>query len=239
VSSSLSAQMITAYDHHWSKRDLLLGEYSSTLNPDDLDEFQSLVRERFYKGVHTAYAEAILLSLSTKLRTQQQIAEALGLKDRTSISQMLRSGTIHGVRLTAALYQYPDLITPPTRDVAALFGFARSTSYIKALVLDDKRIEGSMSPQDFSYLVGVLASDVWKAAICDRDPDTARRLSAEIVRERTIVTPRPPNKGRRRSEQYVLMLQQIVFDWADFGVLALCAIPDCIPEDNTNKEAAV
>ncbi len=236
MSYSLSASMITAYDNHRSRAAQVLKSYSTDAWLGDPDDFCLIVKKRFFLGVHSAFLEAILEALAKELKTQQRMAEALGLKDRTSISQMIRSGSIDGIRITAALYQYPDLIRHLTRERAALFGFARATSFIKAQAYNDISIEGSMSPQDFSYLVGVLANNEWRSAITNPDPYVVRRIATQIVQERGITTIRATDE-RRRPEQYVLMLQELWGNWADFAGLALWTIPDCIPEVDTDKEA--
>lgn len=238
MSSLLSTHMLTAYDNHLSRADRVLKNYAIDGEFDDLDEFCLIVKKRFFLGVHNAFLEAILQALTRELKTQQRIAEALGLKDRTSISQMIRSGSIDGIRVTAALYQYPHLIDHlPTREKAALSGFARAISFIKALAYNDTSIEGSMSLQDFSYLVGVMANIGWESAIRNPDPNVVRGIAAQIVRERTITTILTPTTDRRRPEQYVLMLQELWINWVDFAILALWAIPDCIPEDDTGERA--
>jgi len=172
--------------------------------------------------------------------SQQEIAEALGLKDRTSISHMLKSGAMDGIRITAAFYLYPGLLKRlPTPERAALYGFARATSFIKALVYDDMTIEGAMKPQDFSYLVGVLASSEWNTAILDHDHDVVRKLAKQIILERTISTVESVFDARNREEQYVLKLQELKLAWGDFAVIALWAIPECIPEDCVDEERTI
>ena len=236
MSSSLSAHMLTAYDNHISRANGVLNSYISVPSFADLDEFCLVIKKRFFLGVHNAFLEAILQALIKELKTQQRIAEALGLKDRTSISQMIRSGSIDGIRVTAAFYQYPYLIKHlPTQERAALFGFARAVSFIKAHAYNDASIEGSMSPQDFSYLVGVMANSEWASAIRNSDPQVARRVATQIIQERTITNILSSVSGRSRPEQYVLMLQELWVTWADFAVLALWAIPDCIPEGNAGN----
>jgi hypothetical protein len=221
--------MSAAYDTHRHRCDALLQEHCILTARDFPDDFLLHVHNSFFMGVHEAYQSSILEALTRELGTQQNIAEALGLKDRSSISQMLRSGTMDGIRVTAALYQCPT-IQLPTRELAALFGFARATSFIKSVAYRDRSIEGSMKPQDFSYLVGVLANDQWDRAIRDTDPTRARRLAEEIVNERTIARFGPVRKDGGRPEQLVLMLQGLWFAWADFAILSLWAIPECFPE---------
>jgi hypothetical protein len=240
MSSSLSTHMLLAYENHSSRADQVRKSYINDVELGDLDNFLLIVKNRFFLGVHSAFLEAILQMLTEELKTQQRIAEVLGLKDRTSISQMLRSGSIDGIRVTAALYQYPHLIKHlPTRERAALFGFARATSFIKAQAYKDMSIEGSMSPQDFSYLVGVLASHDWESAIRNPDPYVARRIATQIVQERGITAIRATRDDRRRPEQYVLTLQELWVNWADFAVLALWAIPECIPEIDDGEEVMI
>jgi hypothetical protein len=230
--NSLGEQMLVAYDVHSARGEPLAKEHQVVASVSELDDFSLVVRNRFFLGVHTAYLEAILQALRDELRTQQKIADALGLKDRTSIAQMIRSGTMDGIRITAALYEYSHLINLPTREIAALFGFARATSYIKALAYRDEAIEGTMSAQEFSYLVGVLASTEWDAAIRDANVKSARGVAAQIVRERTIDRIALPQMDKARPEQIVLMLRQLWVAWADFSVIALWTVPECIPSDD-------
>lgn len=226
--------MQTAHENHRTQAEALLQRHEIEVNLDELDDFMLVVQNEFFIGVHHAYREAILGALSEELGTQQHIAAALGLKDRSSISQMVRSGYMDGVRVTAALYGFPG-IPLPTREQAALFGFARATSVIKAAAYRDESIKGSMTAQDFSYLVGVLASEKWDAAIRDTSLENARELAMKIVDERTITT----SPKVSRAEQHVLMLQELWIKWGDFGVLALWAIPECIPEDGEDLEVII
>jgi hypothetical protein len=236
--TSLATHMLTAYDNHNSRADHVLNSYINQRELGDLDDFFLIVKKRFFLGVHSAFLDAILNALTKELKTQQRIADVLGLKDRTSISQMIRSGSIDGLRVTTALYQYPNLLeTLPTRERAALFGFARATSFIKAQAYKDGTIEGSMSPQDFSYLVGVLATREWESAIRNPDPHVVRNIATEIVQERGMTTLCSTTGDQRRPEQYVLMLQELWVNWADFAVIALWAIPECIPAVEVGSEA--
>ena len=158
----------------------------------------------------------------------------------SSISKMIKSGTMDGIRITTAFYLYPDLLKRlPTRERAALYGFARATSFIKALFYGDTTIEGTMKPQDFSYLVGVLASSKWNTAILDRNHDIVRKLAKQIILERTISTVEPVFDARNREEQYVLKLQELKLAWGDFAVIALWAIPEYIPEDSVDKGGTI
>jgi biotin operon repressor len=232
--SSLGDQMLTAYEKQRARGNMLMQQYEGEVAEGDLDDFVLVVRDRFLHGVHTAFLDEILRALKEELVTQQQMAEALGLGHRTNISKIIKSGTMSGVRLTAALNQYREIIHTPSREVCALYGFSRATSYIKAQAFDDAGIEGSMSPQDFSYLVGALASSEWDAAIRAPKPSEGRRVAAQIISERTIaavgLAPKRRSRRRLRPEQYVLMLQELWMKWGDFAVIALWAIPDCIPE---------
>jgi hypothetical protein len=190
-------------------------------------------------GVHTAFSEEILASLGRDLGTQQQIADALGLKDRTSISKMHSSGTMEGVRLTAALYQFEIPITPRIRQLATLQGFAHATSYIKAQIDEDNSIEGTMTAQEFSYLVGMLASDEWDEALTHPDPTVARNVAITIVDERNIDAAPPVVSSSHRAEQYVLMFRELYEMWAESGLIALCVIPQCIPTEDLGAEVTL
>lgn len=234
-SPSLGDQMLTAYEKQRKHGDSLMRKYGGQIVGGDLDDFVLMVRDHFLHGVHTAFLDEILRALKEKLITRRQMAEALGLSHPTTISKIIKSGTMSGVRLTAALNQYREIINMPSRELCALYGFSRATSYIKSRAFDDASIERSMSPQDFSYLVGVLASSEWDAAICAHEPNEGRRVAAQIVHERILAGGGPATRHRRRlrPEQYVLMLQELWMRWGDFAVIALWAIPDCIPEDKS------
>src|SRR5829696_4925146 len=105
MNSSLSGQMLVAYDKSRSRVAKIQERYATTQPVfRDVEVFGLRVRNRFLLGVHSAYSKKILECLKHNLGAQQVIAEALGLKDRTSISQMLRSGTMDGIRITAALH---------------------------------------------------------------------------------------------------------------------------------------
>ncbi|MDQ3802716.1 MAG: hypothetical protein M3416_02535 [Acidobacteriota bacterium] len=232
MESSSIACLHIAYEQHSSSGRLVLREYISEEESEDFDELCLEVKNEFLAGAHTAYAKAVVKGLGKEMPGQQQQADALGLKDRTSISKMNNSGTIDGIRLTAALYLYPHLIDQRTRDQAALYGYARATSFIKAWAYKDATIERSMSPQDFSYLIGVLASSEWDSALCDNNAAAARDVAARIVRERALTLAQALEGERRRGEQNVLMLQGLCERWADFAVAALWMIPEYIPTDN-------
>jgi hypothetical protein len=233
MGSSLSTQLLTVHDHHRAQVEGLLRTHALTSVLNKTDEFFLVVRKQFLLGVHTAFQESILRALREELGTQQEIAEALGLKDRTSISKMVKLGTMDGIRITAAAYLYPDVLTKlPSRERAALYGFARATSFIRALAYDDMPIDGEIKPQEFAYLVGVLASPEWNSAGSNPDPSIVRKLAKQIILERTISTDVPVFDARNREEQYVLKLQTLKAVWADFVVIALWAIPECIPEDS-------
>jgi hypothetical protein len=118
----------------------------------------------------------------------------------------------------------------PSTDTAALFGFARATSHVKAIAYRDPSLEGTLRPQDFSYLIGLLANNEWDEATRDTDLEKARIMAQQIVAERTIVRNGPVRKDGSRPEQLVLMLQDLWLSWSEFGILALWAIPECIPE---------
>jgi hypothetical protein len=224
LGSSLGSQMLSAHERQRSRAQLFMRGFVG-----DLDDFLYKVQKRFLDGVHNAYVDAVLPALSGELGTQQEMAEALGLKDRTSISQMKRSHSMDGVRLTAALHQYRELIEFPSRELAALYGFARATSYIKALAVGEASIEGTMSPQDFALLTGVLASLEWEEAVRHPELDRARRLAAQIYCERAIDAGGPQPKRRMRPEECVLLLQQLQLRWGDSAAVALWSIPDRIP----------
>jgi hypothetical protein len=226
--NDVSSKMVMAYRAHQVRATRLIQVHEITPALGDADEFSLIVQNKFFLGVHKEYLEAILNALASRVGLQQDIAAVLGLKDRSSIAQMIRSGTIEGVRLTAALHQFPD-VRLPSRERAALAGFARATSFVKSLARKEKSIEGTMSSQDFSYLIGILANSDWDAAIRDTVPERARHLAAEIVSERTLGNFQRARNPSLRPEQLVFQLQELCVAWADYGIIALWAIPECIP----------
>ncbi len=232
MESSLRACLRIAYEQHGSFGRSMLRKYIPEEEFEDPNEFCLDVKNEFLAGAHTAYVKAIVKGLGREMPTQQQQADALGLKDRTSISKMNSSGTIDGIRFTAALYLYPHLIDQQTRERAALHGFARAISFIKAWAYKDATIERSMSPQDFSFVIGVLASREWEPALRDRNYYAAREVAARIVRERSLTPARVLEGEKRRGDQNVLMLQELRERWAEFAVAALWVIPEYIPTDD-------
>jgi len=229
--STLSSQMQTAYRAHSEQAHSLLKHYRIVPSRYDIDDLECTVQQIFYEGVHEGFLSHILDRLSKDHPKQQDIANSLGLKNRSSISQMKRSKRIDAVRLTAALYNNPT-ITLPTQERLALFGFAKATSYLKGLAFGDPTLEGSLGPQHFSYLTGLLASDQWDSAVRDSDLSNARMLAVQIVSERTISDAGQVQKGDIEPEQLVFMLQALWVSWADFGILSLSIIPELIPEGN-------
>src|ERR1041384_7123428 len=237
MANLLSGQMLAAYDRSSLRAGRIRKRFESEPSFADVDQFELEVRNQFLVGVHSAFSKEMVMFLRRNVGAQQRIADLLGLKDRTSISKMLRSGTMDGIRITAALYQFGHLITLPTRELAALHGFARATSFIKAQVYQDDSIAGSMAPQEFSDLIGVLASDEWDDALRDPDPEVARAVAIRIVDERKISTGGQSARANYRPEQCVMMLKDVHETWGDYGVLALCSIPDCIPLGESGTEA--
>jgi hypothetical protein len=225
--------MLTAYEAHSDELHELLTQYQITPPEYDFDQFQFSIQQSFYEGVHEVYQIDVLDMLTKKHRKQQNVADVLGLKDRSSISQMKRYKRMDAVRFTAALYHNPEMKLP-SQERAALFGFARATSHVKAIAYNDDSFEGAMTAQDFSYLTGILATSQWYSAIRARDYNIVRELAQQIISERTITATTPIRKGRTRPEQLVLMLQHLWLSWGDFAILSLSAIPELIPQ---GKEA--
>jgi len=227
--NTLDCLMTTAYDSHRHEAEAILMRYQIVPGPDAVEDFQFGVLKSFNQGVHEAYKKVIQKTLKQKLGSQQNIAEALGLKDRSSISKMLHSQTMEGIRITSALHLCPEMQLPSS-ETAALSGFARATSHVKAVAWREPSLEGTMKPQNFSDLIGLLANDEWDAATRDPDLGRARTLAEQIVAERMIARGGAVRKDGRRQEQLVLMLQNLWLSWSEFAILALWAIPECIPE---------
>lgn len=226
--SSLRDCLLTAQEQFRSRARSVL---QRCIPREELEEnFYLAVKNEFLSGVHTAYVKEIVRRLGKLMPTQQEQADALGLKDRTSISKMNSSGTIDGVRLTAILCLYPDLITHQAiRKRATLHGFARATSFIKAQANHKATIKETMSPQDFSYVAGVLASSEWALALRSPDPRVAREVAARIVRQWSLTL----EATSRQGDQNVQMLRGLYEDWAEFVVATLWVIPECIPPEDT------
>lgn len=226
--STLSSQLTAAYRAHENQRRGLLRRYENLpRDPDFDDDFLPEIEQSFLDGVHEAYEVRIASNLVYKFGGQQEAAQAVGLKDHSSISQMNRSGSINGVRLTAALYAYPDQPLPSFEE-ATLFGLARATSHVKAVAYKDSTLERALKAQQFSYLLGLLAHPEWEEAIRDRDEEKARFLAEQIMEESAIVFCMPARKEKNRSEGRVLMLQKLWVHWADVGIITLCSIRERI-----------
>jgi hypothetical protein len=225
--TTLSSQLTAAYRGFENQRRGLLRRYEKLSRDPDFDDFLSEVEQSFLDGVHEAYEVRIVSNLVDKSGGQQEAAEALGLRNRSSISQMIRSGSINGVRLTAALYAYPNQLLP-SREEATLFGLARATSHVKAVASKDVTFERKLKAQQFSYLLGLLTHPEWERAIRDRDEERARFLAEQIVEESVIAFSMAARRERNRREGRVLMLQNLWVHWADFGIITLCSLRDRI-----------
>ncbi len=239
MSTPLCAQLLALYDRYSVRVDLRLELYKAcSLGPEvyAAPNFEKKVRDSFLLGVHAAFQEAIMTALAKEFDTQQEMADALGLDDRSNIPHIKKSGKIEGIRFTTALYRFPHLIKMPSRELAALYGFARATSLLKALARPDASIEDKMTPQDFSYLIGVLSEPEWDAAVGSLDPLFARELAAQIILDKTIGDIKQNPLSTERPEQLVKQLQGLRNRWGPFAVLSLLIIPDEIPEDIAHGE---
>jgi hypothetical protein len=225
----MSTDCLTAYDFHRHEADALLMHHRIVPRIDVVEDFQFGVLKSFHRGVHEAHKKVIQSALKQKFGSQQNIAAALGLTDRSSVSKIFHSETMDGIRITTALQLCPEMQLPSS-EKAALSGFARATSHVKAVAWREPSLEGTLKPQKFRYLIGLLANDQWDAATRDTDLEKARALAQQIVAERTIARGDAVRKDHRRPEQLVLMLQNLWLSWSEFAILALWAIPECIPE---------
>jgi len=238
MTNSLGAQMLVAYDRNKARAERIRSLHNKLSVMTDCEQFELELRNRFLLGVHRAFAKEMIAWLRRNVGAQQRIADALGLKDRTSISKMLRSGTMDGIRITATLYQFGHIVTMPSRDRAALHGFAQATSYVKAKVYEDDSIEGSMTSQDFADLIALLTNDEWYAALRDPNPAVARVVAVKIISETEILNDQHrTTRTAYRPEQCVMMLRHLQEAWADYAVIALDSIPDCIPVEESNTDA--
>lgn len=231
--------MLGLFDKYTARTDLrleLLKACEIHLGVSAYASLEKKVRGRFLLGVHNAFQEAILAALTKECDTQQEMADALGLDDRSNIPHIKKSRKLDGIRFTTALYRFPHLIKFPSRELAALYGFARATSFIKGFARDDASIEGTLTHQGFSYLVGVLAEPGWEAAVRNPEPLQARKLAAQIILDKTISDADSNARGAERPEQHVRMLQDLRNRWGYFAVLSLLIIPDDIPVDVTRGE---
>ncbi len=231
-----TTQLLAAYDRSRSRISSVRKQLERSLGLGNLDKLEQKVRERFILGVHQAYTIAIIRALVQHVGRQQEIADALGLEDRTSISKMIHTGRMDGLRITAALQLLGDKVVLPTQEQATLHGFARTTSFIKAQVERDDSIEGTMSAQEFSFLVGTLADEKWDDALKNTNPTVAREVAVRIVKSRTLEGESPDVGRKYRPEQWVMMLRALEDSWAEFGIAALYAIPQSIPVDDSDSE---
>src|SRR5262249_29924887 len=191
----------------------LLQRYNIDPYSGDFDGFLLAVKNQFFIGVHAAYQELTLQLLYEKYHTRQNIAEALGLKNGTSISHISRSGTMDGVRFTAALFLLQGDIMLPTQVYAALSGFARAASFVKTSAYGDKPNILVIHPQEFSYLISILASKNWDSAYHNPSMAPLRELAWQIVNEERLPTLRTVFSEGLRAEQCVLKLVELKQGW--------------------------
>ena len=235
MSTSLSTQMLGLYDKYTARADLRFELFKLCGLPPDTNADTGLeknVRGRYLQGVHNAFQETILTALTKECGTQQEVATALGLEDRSNISHMKKSGKLKGIHFSTALHRFPHLIQQlPSPELAASYGFALPTSYLKAVARKKPSIEGAMTHQDFYYLVGVLAEPGWEAAIHDRNQLPVRELATQIILDKTISDADLKARRKERAQHHVKMLQGLRNRWGYFTVLSLLIISDDIPDD--------
>ena len=66
-------------------------------------DFERSVKLEFRRGLSRVYVRTIIAFLLKHHGSQQAVAEYLGLRDRTSISKMLTSGSMDGKLLVGVL----------------------------------------------------------------------------------------------------------------------------------------
>lgn len=235
--SDVSAQMLAAHRRATSLARDVQRHHQTHPAFIDIDEFQHELKNEFFKGVHASFSIDLVKWLRANVGFQQQIADSLGLKDRTSVSQMLRAGKIDGTRITAIAYQYGLSITIAARGKAAYAGFARATSIVKAKLYPNDEIVRTMSSQDFADLTGVFASDEWEDAIRSHDPAVARAVAVKIIDESELGESGKNRSRRYRAEQCVMLLKDVEDTWGDSGAVTLCLLSDCIPTFDSGREA--
>lgn len=240
MSTPVCVQMLALYEKYSAPAALRLALCKACgLDPEAYvaPGFEKLVRHRFLLGIHAAFQEVIMQELAEECDTQQEMADALGLDDRSNIPHMKRSRKIDGIRFTTALFRFPRLLQKlPPRELAALHGFARATSFLKSLGRNNPSIEGTMTPQDFSYLIGILSEPEWDAAIRSTDLLAARGLAAQIILDKTIGDINQNPYSTESPEQLVRILQELRNRWGPFAVLAILIISDDIPADVAHGE---
>lgn len=194
-----------------------------------MEKVQHMLQRQFLAGVEGSLVDAILDGLSTPYPTQQDLAEILGYKDRTSISKIKVSGSMDGARIALALIFLDQHIKLPTKKTAALFGYAQATSYLKSLVFSNSAFEKSMRAQEFSFLIGILENNIWDTARRSSDPKEARLVANQIISEWCIDKDTSDYYSAHRPEQLVQLLKEIYNTWGEYGIVTLCSIPELIP----------
>jgi len=180
---------------------------SLCLSDDERDDVELQTRRAFVRGVNAAYHEAAFRFLKSRGLSQQQIADELGKKDRTSISKSMKSKRIDGETLTWLMTQYPDFRLP-SRPRAFAYGYASAVTYFRTRCEQDCGAgDDRLQPEQFECLLGLFSSADWLKASVERRAQRKREVEEQVFAEikRSWNSP--------ISIKSVLGMMQLVSEW--------------------------
>jgi hypothetical protein len=208
--------ILELYDEDLTRASTYLGLKKATAH----DRFQTAVRRVFKMGVHSVYAKVVLDFLKRTFGDQAEQAEALELADRTSISQMVRSGRISGAHLTYLLHLFRDemFLLLPSHDEGNLGGYVKAVTYVRQKRLRDKACDEALTVEECKCLFEGYTSKTWRDAQCRGDQAAVQAIGESILGKAHLRTPKP---WRVRT---VPMLAQTLAEWRDAFLLTVWAM---------------
>jgi hypothetical protein len=195
-------------------RDILQMLAECNLKSDDAREtFSRSVKRKFMEGIHRAFADKALAFLVDTFGTDAKIAEALGLKDRTSISHMRKNRRIEGSILTFIIREFR--LAMPSDDVCDKSGYVAAVPYVRKA---QRRGDSDGDEFDLEYLeclLRVLSNKSWREAQRSKNANRCENIGISILDEVHKCIQKP---WRVRS---VPVLEQTIRDWCE--PFLLCA----------------
>jgi hypothetical protein len=183
------------------------------------DEIEFDVKRAFICGVNSAYCEAALRFLNGRYKSQQDIADELGKRDRTSISKMESSKRIDGNTLSWMLTRFADFRIP-SKSHALVVGYAAAISILRELCGQwDGHPDEALSGEQFECLLRLFSNADWLQASVARNRERKTEVEERVLRQLKRGWNRPfPVRN-------VHGLRQIVQEWARYFLICIDMIP--------------
>lgn len=152
------------------------------LHTDDAREyFARGVRRKFMEGIHHVFADTVLGFLDSEFNSDAEIAESLGLKDRTSISHMRKNRRIDGPILTYVLREFGGKLALPSAEVCDKGGYLFAVPNIRKVRIRDENCGDDFSLEDLECLLQTLPCRAWREAQRDLDMGRIRRVGKNLL----------------------------------------------------------